>query len=227
MKEELPDVTFCAFEGIRDRVYDSISCHPDIYFFQIDERTVIHAPGIPEDKLRILKGSGMELVAGEKDPQGIYPDTARYNAARVGDVIFHDLEITDPVIIDSARKRGLRTVSVKQGYTRCSLLAANDKALITSDRGIAEAAESVGINALFVSSGAVVLPGEKHGFIGGAGGGISGDKVILLGSLDEHPQKKEIRNFLGRYCDLLVELEDLPLYDAGSLMCFRTDYTDT
>jgi hypothetical protein len=221
LSDNLHDVFFVSFEGIPGNVYDSISSHPDIYIFQLDEKTVVHAPGVPEEKLKELRESGIELVIGEEDPHGRYPQTARYNAARVGDFVFGNLEYTDPTIIKEACDRGLKCMNVEQGYTRCSLLAVSDNALITADGSIAQVAKNEGLEVLFISSGSVFLPGERYGFIGGAGGRIE-DKVILLGSIDTHPDSEEIKDFITHNSGKIISLAGKPLYDAGSLMCFFT-----
>jgi hypothetical protein len=224
LKKELPDADLFPFKGIPGRTYDSISCHPDIYLFQIDEKTVVHAPGISQDDLRPLKDMGIELVKGEKDPGGLYPETVRYNAARAGNILFHNLEYTDTVILELAREKGLKCVNVKQGYTRCSILEAGDNAIITEDKGIAEAAEQEGVEVLLVAPGQVELPGERHGFIGGTSGHLSGRMVIFLGGIDTHAQAEEIRGFMRRCVRSIIELPGRALYDAGGLICFETGH---
>jgi len=206
--------------GAGTEVYESVSCHPDIYFFQLDERTVIHAPGLPEELLRSLKEAGVELIRGEGDPHGPYPHTARYNAARVGNFIFHNLSYTDPFILDAARERGLRSVNVAQGYARCSVLSVNDRTIITADKGIAAAAGAENMDVLLLSPGSVLLPGEKYGFIGGAGGRAPDGTVILLGDPGLHPEASEIKGFLDEHAAGRVFLEGMPVYDAGGLMIF-------
>ena len=222
LKKKLPDAYLFPFKGIRGAVYDSISRHPDIYFFRLDKRTVIHAPGVPHDTLEFLAGSGVKLIKGEKDPFGSYPDTARYNAARVGDIVFHNLEHTDPVILREVRERGLKCVNVKQGYTRCSILALGYNAIITEDKGIAEAAAGEGAGVLLIPPGHVKLPGEQRGFIGGAAGCSDGQAVVVLGGIDTHAKSEEIKDFMSRYASSFIELPGMPLYDAGSLICLET-----
>jgi hypothetical protein len=177
---------------------------------------------VSRDTLRFLARSGVRLIKGEKDPFGNYPDTARYNVARVGNAVFHNTEHTDPVILSEARKRGLKHVNVKQGYTRCSILGLGDNAIITQDKGIAEAAAKEGAEVLLVPRGHVKLPGERHGFIGGTGGCSGGRGVVILGGIDTYAGSGDIREFISTHAGSFMELPGLPLYDAGSLICLET-----
>lgn len=219
LADSMQDAVFIPFGGIPGRAYGSISCHPDIYFFQLDEKTVVHAPGVPQDVLETLEKHGIELIKGEEDPGSRYPGTARYNAARAGNLVFGNFEYTDPAIKKAAADKGLKCVNVKQGYTRCSLLAVNNGAIITADTGIARAARNEGLEVLLVTQGSVSLPGEKYGFIGGAGGSIQ-DTVILLGSIDAHPDSGRIKGFVAGNSARVLNAGNGPLYDAGGIMCF-------
>lgn len=224
LKDRLPSLLLFPFGGPEERseekVYRSILCHPDIYFFQLDEGTLVHAPGLGEKQLRPLKEKGIKLIKGKGDPRGPYPYTARYNAARIGRSVFHNLDHTDPVIIDAAREKGLELVDVPQGYTRCSVLAVSDRAVITADRAVADAASERNMDVLLLEPGSVLLPGEERGFIGGAGGKTTDGTVILLGDLKFHPEVSKIEAFLAEHASGCVFLEGLPLYDAGGLIVF-------
>jgi len=201
-------------------VYGSIEYHPDIYFFHAGPDTVVCAPGLAEKEILPLGEAGITVIKGETDPRGEYPSTASYNAVRVGDSVFHNTRLSDPVILRTAAGKGLRTVNVAQGYTRCSVLPAGDSALVTSDSGIAAAAESEGFDVLLISPGDIILPGESYGFIGGTAGVIPGGNVVFLGDIAMHPMGKDIAAFLKAHNVSWSCLEGLPLYDAGSLFIF-------
>ncbi len=202
----------------KKRVYKSILYHPDIYFFQLDEKTLIHAPALAEDQLEPLKKRGITLIKGRGDPFGEYPDTVRFNAARVGKFVFHNFRYTDPAILEVIEKKGLEPVNVSQGYTRCSMLVASDNAIITENRGIFEAARERGIDSLLLAERAVLLPGEKYGFIGGSGTRKYDGALLMLGDLRMHPEVSRIEHFLNACRIQFTLLEDMPLYDAGGLV---------
>ncbi|MGD2278851.1 MAG: hypothetical protein PVH45_02005 [Candidatus Omnitrophota bacterium] len=219
LKERFPSAILHPLSGSGE-VYDSILCHPDIYFFRLNRTKVIHAPGVPEQDLFDLRELGVELIKGEGNPKGPYPGTIRYNVARIGKTVFHNLAHTDPVILRSAQKSGLELVNVAQGYARCSVLPAGKEALITADRTIAEAARGKGFDVLKISPGSVILPGEEYGFIGGAGGCMPDGSLIMLGDIDHHPEASRIKNFLIKHSVQYVDIAGLPLYDAGGLFIF-------
>ena len=221
LEKKLPGFSFLPFRPagfLKPKVYESILCHPDIYFFELDAKTIIHAPSAPEEYLRMLRNKNINLIKGKKDPAGLYPDTALYNALRFGDAVFCNPSCIDTKVLEEIRKRNLDIIEVSQGYTRCSILAVNDKALITSDKGIAAKARDAGAEVLHLSPGLIRLPGEKHGFIGGAYGKTRSEKLIFLGDFKLHPQAEEIEDFLFKHSVLYVGVEALPLYDAGGLI---------
>lgn len=219
LKEKFPSSILHPLDASGE-VYDSILCHPDIYFFQLNKTTAIHAPSLPEQDLLDLREMGIGLIKGESDPRGSYPETVRYNAVRIGKAIFHNLEHTDPVILRLAQKEEFEIVNVAQGYTRCSVLPVGDKALITADKAIAEAAHGKGFGVLEVSSGSVMLPGEEYGFIGGAAGCMPDGSLVILGDIDQHPEASRIKEFLLKHGVQYVDIAGLPLYDAGGLLVF-------
>jgi len=217
----MPGFSFVPFrpaEFLKSKVYGSILCHPDIYFFELDAKTIIHAPSVSEKYLRILREKNINLIKGNRDPGGLYPGTALYNALRFRNAVFCNPSCINTKVLEEIKKRNLDIIEVSQGYARCSILAVNDKALITSDKGIAAKARGAGAEVLHLSPGSILLPGEKHGFIGGAYGKTQSEKLIFLGDLKLHPQAEEIEDFLFKHSVLYVGVEALPLYDAGGLI---------
>jgi hypothetical protein len=218
LKKYFKSTEFLPFSPEAPAVYGSISCHPDIYFFQVDHKTVLHAPCCGRETLEKIKARGICLISGEKNPCGGYPRTALYNAARVGEKVFLNRRYADRSVVDISEKKGLAIVDVTQGYTRCSVMAVSGNAFITSDRKIADAGKNSGMDVLEVSPREVELPGEKHGFIGGACGLTPGGEVVILGDPRAHPQGKEIMDFINARAEGCVFTKGLPLYDAGSIL---------
>ncbi|MGB2631100.1 MAG: DUF6873 family GME fold protein [Candidatus Omnitrophota bacterium] len=219
LKARLPSVQLYPFDG-PDRVYESISCHPDIYFFQLDDNTLIHSPDLPDGKIEILRKSGAHLIKGRSEPFGLYPHTVKYNAVRIGKVLIHNLEYTDRMILKKARENGIKAVNAAQGYARCSVLKISEAALVTSDASIATAAVPEGLDVLQVLPGSVLLSGEKYGFLGGAGGKLPDGRVLILGDIGRHPQADMITDFMREHGVKYIDLPGLPLYDAGGLLIF-------
>ncbi|KJJ85143.1 hypothetical protein OMAG_000991 [Candidatus Omnitrophus magneticus] len=203
---------------VKSAVYDSILSHPDIYFFEIQPKVFVHAPNVPLDIIKIMENRGAVFLKGKSIPLGLYPATCAYNGIRIGKKILHNLKITDSVIISESKKLGLELRHVPQGYTRCSVVKVNDNALITADKGIAEAAIQAGIDVLTIVPGFVTLYGEKYGFLGGASGNTREGDVIFLGDIKAHPDFENIAEFFTKHGVNWINLNSGILYDAGTLI---------
>jgi hypothetical protein len=201
-------------EGI---TYPAISCHPDIFFCQMNNELIV-TPNVPEKFKTILMKNNISFLEGEL-PVGIkYPDTARYNAVCTEKYLIHNFRHTDSVITDHADDREL--VHVDQGYTRCNLLALKEDHFITSDSGISRVLTRYGLNHLYVDPSDIILPRMNHGFFGGACG-VHENKVFILCNLDHFKEGEKVRDFLQLLSYEIVELYDGPLFDGGSLLCFE------
>jgi hypothetical protein len=199
-------------------VYPSISSHPDIFLCQLAEDLIVHSPKISKELLEKLKGRSIEAIRSKKHPRGKYPHTAVLNAASIGKSLVHRLDICDEEIKAAASKRGIRLIDCDQGYARCSVIPVKEDTLITSDPGIASAAKAVGIEALRIITGNIVLPGETYGFIGGTTGILPGGEILFLGDIRMHPDFRIIDEFLKKRGAPYLYIAGLPLYDAGSLI---------
>ena len=167
-----------------------------------------------------LRERGVDLIKGETDPFGKYPDTVKYNACRIGGHFIHNIKHTDPGVLERVRIRGLQTIDVQQGYTRCSMVPIGENAAITSDKDIYEKAKAAGIRVLCLEPGEIELPGEKYGFLGGTSGTL-GSKVMFLGDLDKNDAALEVRAFIGECGCESLEVEGKNLFDGGGLLVFK------
>lgn len=197
-------------------VYKTISGHPDIFMCQLSNELII-APGIEEHVREAIKSKGYRVITGSKEPQALYPESARYNAVVTGELLIHNLKITDPSILE--RCDHLKHVNVKQGYTRCNLLPLNENAYITSDRGIEKALLALNKDVLYVDPLAIVLKGQKHGFFPGCCG-IYNNMLYITGSLEHHHQGGAIRSFATSYGINITELFTGRLTDIGGIFFF-------
>lgn len=222
ISRKLPNALLVPFAGAQNVIanppYDSICCHPDIYLYQIDKKSLIYAPSTSKEFIKELERYNIGLIKGQKTPSGKYPDTVCYNALRVGNSLFHNLSYTDPMILEIAEYSALKRRDVAQGYSRCSAIVISDVAVVTSDKGLAGAIGEEGLEALVVSKGFVELPGERYGFLGGASGNLADGRLLLSGDLEFHPDAKKIKDFFKKHAVEWIELEGLPLYDAGGFI---------
>ena len=207
--------------------YNSISSHPDIFFFQKDD-SLIYAPNAPKKIIKELKKRKINLIEGEKEVGKKYPDTVPYNAVGIGNLLIHNLKHTDPKILSSYENH----INVNQGYTRCNLLALNENCFITSDIGIFNAvngqqttdnslysqliAQSSKFKVLYIDPKQIKLEGQKNGFFPGCCG-VWKDNLIVCGSTKYLKEKEELDRFLQDNNFNLIELYDGELIDVGSI----------
>ena len=199
-----------------DKAYPSISSHPDIFFFCKDERhckSVICAKNVDIDL-----PPDIEVIKGEQSVGKKYPDTVPYNAVGVGNTLIHNLLYTDLSIKYLYGKISTKSVqlTVNQGYTRCNLLALDERNFITSDFGIKHVLEENGCNVLYVDPHQITLPGHDYGFFPGCCG-LVGDAVVVCGALKHLKECKELRKFIRRNNVKIIELYDGELIDVGSI----------
>jgi len=207
----LGNVEWFATEGI---VYNAISGHPDIFFFQHEGEMVV-SPNLPDEYITLLNKNLVKYKLGKSATSAGYPASAHYNAAVICDTLIHKLDITDEAILSLFPKD--KRVNIKQGYGRCSTIPLKGNNAITSDAGIQKTLTKAGYNALYVSPEGIMLPGFKNGFIGGTCGAL-GDTVYFLGNLQKHIDGENIRSFLQNLGYNIVELCDTPLFDGGSIL---------
>lgn len=213
----LPGIKTISITG-SSGVYRSIANHPDIFMCQLDRNTIVYSKSIKENELNALRASGVRLLRSNTVPSGNYPGTAPFNGVRVGGYFLHKLELTDTLIKNEAQNLGLKLVNINQGYARCSVLPVGERAIITSDEGIKDAAIKERVKVKVVSPGNIDLPGEKFGFLGGASGVMPDGKILFLGDIATHPDFKEIDSFIKKQKIEYISLKGVPLLDAGSLI---------
>ena len=203
-----------------DKAYPSISSHPDIFFFCKDERhcnSVICAKNVD-----INLPPEIEVIKGEKEVGKKYPDTVPYNAVGVGNTLIHNMLYTDLSIKNLYGKISTKSaqLAVNQGYTRCNLLALDERNFITSDMGIKRVLEANGCDVFYVDPHQITLPGQDYGFFPGCCGLVD-DTVVVCGALKHLKECKELRKFIRRNNMNIIELYDGELVDVGSIFFIR------
>lgn len=198
-----------------DLAYQSISSHPDIFFFCDNERdckSIVCAPNTPTGWLEKIKCT---VIKGDKHVGGKYPETVHYNAVGIDNILIHNLQFSD----EKLWKKSLQ-INVNQGYTRCNLLALNSMNYITSDLGIKKTLEKHGFDVFYVDPQQIMLSGQKYGFFPGCCG-LSGDTVVVCGSLNHLKECKELKKFIRRNKMKIIELYNGELVDVGSLFFIK------
>lgn len=200
-------------------LYPAVCCHPDMQLHHIGGKNIIYAPGTDQNLLDALTSYGFTLMTGESTLAPSYPADIAYNVARVGRWYFHNLRHTDPVIRRTLEKLGIEPVHVEQGYSKCSILPVGDESIITTDAGIARAAEKKGLKVLLADyEKSIRLPGLDHGFIGGAAGMLGCALCALNGNIQGLDCFDAFSSFLSKNNISIVELSDEQVTDIGSIL---------
>lgn len=241
-KKNLKKLGNVLFLNPTEITYNSISSHPDIFFFQKDD-ALIYAPNAPKKIVKELKKRKINLIEGEKEVGKKYPETVPYNAVGIGNLLIHNLKYTDPKILSSYENH----IHVNQGYTRCNLLALKENCFITSDEAVSRQLSAVSYqlstisnvngqqttdnilcphesiaetygrtSVLYIDPKQIKLEGQKNGFFPGCCG-VWKNNLIVCGSTKNLKEKAELDKFLKDNNFNLIELYDGDLIDVGSI----------
>ena len=197
---------------------EPIQGHPDLQLFPVDAKTVIIHQETPDFFIKKLEPIFKNIIKGSSTLSQKYPADIYYNAKIIGNIFFHTLDYTDPILKKVIIEKKFKLINVSQGYTGCSILKISDNAIITSDKNISLNAVNNGIDVLQVKSGHIDLPGMNHGFIGGAGGWDGNDTVYFCGNIKTHPDHEEIIQFIKNHGKKIHCLDKGKLLDLGSLI---------
>jgi hypothetical protein len=198
-----------------------IDGHPDVVMSKLDTNTLLISPKHYDYYQKWLEPYHISLLKGTNIPEGHYPKDTFYNGLRTGQYYIHNLKYTDPSILEFIDERKLKTIDVKQAYSKCSVINLEENGIITADKGIYRACLDNGIDSLLVKEGQVDLRGYENGFIGGTSGYLNG-KLYLTGSLEGFSDQQKVIEFLDKKKIELIQLSKDRLYDYGTLFMFNT-----
>lgn len=201
-----------------EKVDDSISYHPDIVIHPLNHDTIVVEPSVFGYYYDQLKGSGIKVLRGKKNLDNKYPEDIGYNIARLKGLAIHNFKYTDEKILELFKESGLKRINIKQGYSKCSVMIVDEKSAITSDKPIYNKLKDEDYDILLIDQGYIDLPGQSYGFIGGCSGNLSKNEILLSGSLEHHPNKKEICEFVEKKGKKLIFLSTEKIVDIGTIM---------
>ncbi len=197
-------------------VYEAISAHPDIFFCLVGG-ILVHSPTLNSTLLDKLVIRGITLVTGTQTPTANYPDSAIYNAVVTNNYLIHHNSAVETTILLLSRQRNLKSIWVRQGYTRCNLLPLNNNRFITSDRGILRTLSLAGLQVFYYPPDDILLPGFSYGFIGGTAG-VCEQKVFFTGLPQDENVRKSMETFIEEAGMGVEYLSEGRLIDCGSLL---------
>lgn len=198
-----------------DKLYKAIDGHSDIQLSIVDKKVILHKD-IPKSFLEELNFYGVDYIVSDNSLDSTYPKDIFLNALITEDFIMHNLKFTDKNILNNFK--GKKLIDVKQGYTRCSCLPINKNNFITTDKGIHNSLLKEGYNSLLLPPGDIELKPFEYGFIGGVGGMLNRNTLLLFGDLNSYKYKDLVLNFLKPLNIKIVSLKSGKLTDRGSLL---------
>lgn len=224
---ELSELGFCVFALPRcERLPEATASHPDMLVFRLGRELFVEARYYEENQAlfaKLKKSLPFIDIRSVRLPLGSeYPRDCALNVLHMGERIFVKSDSVAPEILSAAGELGIKTVSVKQGYPACTVLALGKSHAITADRGMARALRDEGIKVLLIDNGDISLPPHEYGFIGGAAG-VFGGKVYFLGDLNEHRQSDEICAFCRAAGYEPVSVDRGILRDLGRILFINSE----
>lgn len=199
-------------------LYYAVCGHPDMLLHITDNQHIILHKDVPKTFIESLYGLGLSISLSDSSLQSNYPSDIILNAITLPNYFIHYLDYTDRTLLSIVNKSSKKLIKVKQGYTKCSTAIVTDNAIITSDRGIASALMSEGIDVLLIPPGDINLPGLNYGFIGGCCGLLEKNLLAFYGSLEYYKYGKEIFSFLKKHNVEPIFLRNGKLIDRGSIL---------
>lgn len=192
--------------------------HADLSVFHAGGERMYLAPYLRgREFAKKLEALSADIIYADIAQSPIYPNDAQLNIAAIdSSLIYNQKSSYLPAVNYLTIERGYQPITCKQGYAKCSILAVNERSLITQDPGIARAAIAAGLDVLQISPDGVALDGFSCGFIGGAGFKLNSGELAFTGTLDFHQDKPRILAFLAERDITPVYLTDAPIFDIGS-----------
>ena len=163
----------------------------------------------------VLLNKGFDVYFSDSDIKGEYPFDIPLNFILLKNKIIGKTACADKNLLDLTNE--LTKINVRQGYSKCSCLIVNENAVITDDESISKALKAVGVDALLISKGDILLNGHDYGFIGGASCKLSEKEILFFGDITKHKDYKKIAEFIEKH-GCKISYLDFSLTDFGGII---------
>lgn len=196
---------------------EGIASHADLQLLHLGGNSMLTASCSNECEA-MLNAVGFNLKKASAPLEETYPCDCGLNAAILGKNIIMNPITANECLMEHIYSNDMDIIAVKQGYSKCSVLAACSDAIITADRGIAKAAEAHGIEVLLIREGEIYLKGYNTGFIGGCGGMIENKILGTSGDMKQLKDFDNIKDFLRNRNIYIENLGGRTLCDIGGIL---------
>ena len=201
----------------KSKAFEPCECdHSDMHICHLADKKVVVYKEDTYLSEALLK-RGFDVIYAKKKKTSKYPDCAALNALILGRFLVCNKKAVDDTILDYANENEMKIIDCKQGYTRCSSLVVNEKAVITDDVSVYKALENE-VEVLLISKADIYLDDNKSGFIGGCAGYIDKNTIAFCGNIKHHPDFEKIAAFLKKHKTEYVCIGEGKLCDIGTIM---------
>ncbi|WP_425540163.1 DUF6873 family GME fold protein [Microaceticoccus formicicus] len=194
-----------------------VSDHPDMSIHPINSNVFMVDVNVFSDYQDLLSNYPIDIIPSNDALGEMYPYDSLLNVSRIGNYFIHNNYTSDD-LIRWFNNLKFEHLPVKQGYSKCSTLILNCDTIVTSDKGIHKAIISKGLNSYLIPPGGIELKGYDTGFIGGTGGMISPDTLLLSGDLELYEHGEFLKIILDDLKIKAVYPKDEKLVDLGSII---------
>ncbi len=196
-----------------------LASHADLSVFFAGSNKLYLAPHLRNTNFsKLIEELGFETVYLEISQSAEYPNDCQFNVCIWNrNILYNEHTAERRIISDFISQKEILQLKCKQGYCKCMVSVVDSNSIITSDHGIAKVCEEQGIDVLKIEPGHIDLDGFDYGFIGGASFKSSKNTMIFTGSLDMHPDKDAILNFLSKRNIMPKYLTNKKIFDVGSI----------
>lgn len=204
------------FTAKSTNVRQGIQNHADLVYCPLNTDYCLISKEHSELQKKLLSfGYKSEFI--DEDLGYNYPDDVWLNCVVIGNHIFYNSDTVSRKIREFVKKSDLTEVTVRQGYTKCSIAVVSAHAFITDDISIGSRGAEFGFDTLIINKGDIKLQNFNYGFIGGATGKISEDKMLFTGKLENLSDCVRIKKFLYKHNVEPIELTNGTMEDIGSI----------
>ncbi len=208
-----------------NNLYEEISSHTDILCTKVLNTLIVDKSNYDNLK-NSIKNNDIKIVCGKTDLKEKYPYDICYNVCILNNIAIHNFKYTDKIVKTIIDKNDIKKISVKQGYTKCSIAVIDDTSVITTDKKIKEKLEDFNIDVLYLD----YIPDIKlynnnsystmNGFVGGTISILDENNVVIFGDLNKIDKNDKIKKFILSKNKNIIDFKNLDVVDYGGMIAF-------
>lgn len=189
-----------------------VCSHPDMLIAKIGGKLLIHAEY--RQGRELLSSLGIPFLLSYTPVSAKYPDDIRLNCFCLENRFVSNEKYVSREALQIAKSSGFRSVSVSQGYAKCSCAVAGN-AVATADCGMEKVLRREGADVLLLQPFPIGIETYDTGFIGGASVLLNERTLGFFGNIEMHAQYALLRDFFADRGISLISLGCGPLFDYG------------